>query len=203
VARFAGIAGLHVIRRLAGRATAVVTAHAIAGDTSVLEAGRAPRGGVVARIAVERRDDMVGWLAYCASVVVAALTTATHFIVLEARCRYERCCRVALAATFGAQHVIGGLRGCADERAAAVASHAFARCAFEYGVDVARFAPGVAMPAGQLETSRAMVERAGRCCAGSCNRASPQQCQQQCERRDSHAGRSKVRQTGCGHGLAL
>src|SRR5512138_557996 len=60
VAGLAGIAGLHVIRRLAGRAAAVMTAHAVTGDARVIEAGGAPSGGVVACVAVERRDDMVG-----------------------------------------------------------------------------------------------------------------------------------------------
>jgi hypothetical protein len=73
----------------------------------VIEASWTPCGGVVAVVAVLRGDDMVGRLAGRPHAVVAALAAATHFFVIETCGRQKGRGRVALATTFGAQHVIG------------------------------------------------------------------------------------------------
>jgi len=164
VACLAGIGRRHVRRGLAGCTATIMTAHTRPSDSRVVETRRAPRGGVVARVALHGRSDVVRWFASCADVVVAALTTATHFVVIEASRRQVRCCRVARFATLAAHHVIRRFRGGADKRSAAVAARAFVGRAFEHRVDVARLARHVTVCARQLEARGQMVE--GLCGSG-------------------------------------
>src|SRR6185436_6008536 len=65
---------------------------------------------------------------------------------------------VAGLAALGAEDVVRGLRRRVDARSLGMTGRTFARRALEHGADVAALAADVAMPAGQLEPCREVIE---------------------------------------------
>lgn len=151
---------------------------------------------------------MVGRLASCLHAVVAAAARAFHLRVIETSGGHPRRCRMAFAATIGAQDMLGCFCAAADARASHMASDAISRRALEHAADVAGLAARVAMRAGQLEPAREVIEACTHRAASTCLSEHRTACEQQRGRYQClpQAGRPKNRSTTSGsvrHGPLL
>ncbi len=145
-------------RGFSGGIDAVVTTHAVACDSDVIEFRRLPRESVVAVAAVLRGDDVTRGLAGGACAVVTGRARPAYFIVIKVSRRHPRVRCVTCAAVLRARHMRGGFRRPSDSRAARVTAAAVNRRSFEYGVDVARLAWLVSVSAGEFEARGQVIE---------------------------------------------
>jgi hypothetical protein len=127
-------------------------------DPIVIEYSSRPTDGRMAHVAFEVGGDVLRRLALRLDVVVAGRAAPVCLGVVEVDRRNPGHGGVAAVTLLGREDVIRGLRGGPDARAQAVARRTFSWCPLEDGTRVALLALQIAVPAGQLETGRQVIE---------------------------------------------
>ena len=153
-----GTGGGNVAGRQTGGLNAIVATGATDSYARVIERGSRPGEGRMTGITIGSGSNMVRRLTQCDDIVVAAVAAALHLDMIESYRRHPGDAVMAGIASIRRGNVVGGF-GCGSDRSTdAVACRTYLGRAFEYRVDVTRFARQVTVLSQQLEPRGQMVE---------------------------------------------